>query len=463
MKEIIEKMSGIMIMEELNEHQINCCAGGIYLYLESMDLMKEFKNFKKPTQALLKFFLQNSNSVDHITKNKYQKSLTDGEGQSQYHNGNNIKESMENLDLHKNGEIFDELSESDSLSFTSVLLILLSTRRQSVIFDSDYTQVKLIGYLYDQIQNVYIQLVQFLSIHTDRETFVKFLPKWSLDKYVLNYNCQPEVVFFLIRNSLKPLYEMSSSEYEDYTKQFTSVLDTYQSINKKLFTDEFDPNYLEKSSFVDDMYRDIWKYITQDLYFIFCALQLKDVYVPIQNYEKEIEKNKKEVEKLIEENKSFSDTSQNGKNKKEIEKLKGNIENLEREMLQMKKNNEKVIKFLEEKKNHLLDESKIPKSNRREISRYLIQYCLYPRLILSKVEALYSAKMLILMINLRIPNFNVFDIMRKMIIFIVPCILCVTEFEANNIAIFLLDILRTVKYWQDDTVWEDVIIIIFTI
>ena len=132
------------------------------------------------------------------------------------------------------------------------------------------------------------------------------------------------------------------------------------------------------------------------------------------------------------------------------------MDNLEKEMLLMKRNHEKVLKFLEEKKNSLLDETTILLANRREITRYLIQYCLYPRLIFSKVEALYSAKMLILMINLHIPNFNVFDILQKVIKFIVPCILCVTEFEAHNIAIFLLEILRVVKYWQEDNIWEEV-------
>lgn len=65
--------------------------------------------------------------------------------------------------------------------------------------------------------------------------------------------------------------------------------------------------------------------------------------------------------------------------------------------------------------------------------------------------------MLIQLIKLKIQNINVFDIMQKMIKFILPTILCVSEAEANNIGIFLLEFLRIVSYWQDDKVWAEVI------
>ncbi len=63
--------------------------------------------------------------------------------------------------------------------------------------------------------------------------------------------------------------------------------------------------------------------------------------------------------------------------------------------------------------------------------------------------------MLIQLINLKIQNINVFDIMQKMIKFILPSILCVSEFEAQNIGIFLLEFLKIVNYWQDEKVWAE--------
>jgi cell division protein FtsB len=473
-KEIIEKMTGTLVMEELNETQVHSCAGGTYLYLEAMDLIKEYKNLKKPISALLKFFMKNSltgeevNSMD--VENETQEGVENINGVDIHSNGNKkigekseksekigekLEKTEKNLNFEKNSNLHNLHNSHNSLtstytqntlSYTSILLILLGIRRQNIIFHSKYTKSKLLGYLYDQMQNTFVQLIQFLSMHTDKENFTKFLPKWRLEKYILNYNCQPETVFFLVRNKLTPLYEMTNQEYSETMTQFQGVLDSYQSLNRKIFDDGFDSMYIEKSPFLDDIYRSVWKYISPELYFIFSALQLKDIYVPITNYDKEIEKNRKEMEKMIEENHT----------KKEIEKIKNSIENLERERNNLKKNFEKISNFLQEKKSKLLDDFNISKSNRRDISRYLIQYCLYPRLIFSKVEAVYSAKMLVILINLKIQNVNVFDIMQKIVKFLLPCILCLTEYESQNLGVFLLEFLKVVKYWQEDAVWENV-------
>jgi hypothetical protein len=57
MKEIIEKMSMVFTQETMDESQVQSSYGGIYLYLEAMDILKEYKNLNKPIQNLLKFFM----------------------------------------------------------------------------------------------------------------------------------------------------------------------------------------------------------------------------------------------------------------------------------------------------------------------------------------------------------------------------------------------------------------------
>lgn len=474
-KEIIEKMSGTLIQEELNETQIYSCAGGTYLYLEAMDLIKDYKNLKKPISALLKFFMKNSRAEDEdlerLDGGKVEQYVLmqveneSGEIQEQIEveNINGVEDKYENYQkngknekiqiFEKNGNSVKNINSqnyqsSNTLSFTSILLILLGIRRQNIIFNSKFTKSKLLGYLYDQMQNTFVQLTHFFTLYSDKENFAKFLPKWRLEKYILNYNCQPETLFFLIRNKLPAICDMSKQEYTDTMLQFQGVLDTYQSLNRKTFDDGFDSIYLEKSPFLDDLYKSVWKFISPELYFIFSALKLKDIYVPNSFYDFYIEKNKKEIEKMM---------TEENHTKKEIEKIKNCIENLEKEKIILKKNFEKIQLFLQEKKSCLLDDSNISKTNRRDISRYLIQYCLYPRLIFSKVEAVYSAKMLVVLINLKIQNVNVFDIMQKIVKFLLPCILCLTEYESQNLGVFLLEFLKVVKYWQDDGVWENVI------
>jgi len=69
-KEMIEKMSMVFTQESMDESQVQSCYGGIYLYLEAMDIVKEYKTLNKPIQNLLKFFMNDvigsSNEKDKI-------------------------------------------------------------------------------------------------------------------------------------------------------------------------------------------------------------------------------------------------------------------------------------------------------------------------------------------------------------------------------------------------------------
>jgi THO complex subunit 2 len=298
--------------------------------------------------------------------------------------------------------------------------------------------------------------MQFLTTHLEREDYKNLLPSFTLDNYIINYKCQPEVVFYIVRNSLKPIYEMEETEYNMWVNQFASVLNEHCKMNKEYFEENFDPIYLNKKKFMGDIYKNIWNYITPEFYFIFSALQLKDIFLPKIRYEAEIEKNQKKILKLTEENnnRSVSDY-QIKKNKKEIIKLENCVENLKTEMNDYKLHQENISKFLEKKNNSLLGE--IVSENKRDISKIFIQYCLYPRLVFSSTEALYASKMLILLIDKKMQNVNYFDMIQKFIKFLLPCIVTVTEFEALNIGYFLLEFLKIVKHWQDEKVWQEVI------
>jgi hypothetical protein len=297
--------------------------------------------------------------------------------------------------------------------------------------------------------------MQFLTTNLEREQYKKLLPNFPLEKYVLTYKCAPEFVYYLVRNSIKPIYDLDSNEYCMWISQFARVVDEYNKTNANYFEENFDPIYLNKKKFMDESYKNIWNYISPELFFIFSTLQLKDIYLPRHRYDFEIEKNNKRIAKLQEENQSKAiSESLIRKNKKEISKLENCINNLKKEMDYYAKHQEKIFKFLEKKNSVLL--SDIPAENKREISKVLIQNCLFPRLVFSSTEALYASKMLIMLINIKMHNINFFDLMQKFIKFLLPCVLTVTEFEALNIGYFLLEFLKIVKYWQDEKIWNQV-------
>ena len=95
-----------------------------------------------------------------------------------------------------------------------------------------------------------------------------------------------------------------------------------------------------------------------------------------------------------------------------------------------------------------------------ESSIFLIQNCIYPRILMSPADALYSINFLRLLISLRVPNINVRDILTQ--IFrgksfqgIIPTIHCCTEKEAENLGIFLIKFFEMVNGYTNETVWNE--------
>jgi hypothetical protein len=84
-------------------------------------------------------------------------------------------------------------------------------------------------------------------------------------------------------------------------------------------------------------------------------------------YEAEIAKYEKTIQNLMDENKA----SESNKNKKEIKKCNVFIDDLKKEMNVQMQHTENVIKFIEEKRNTLLEN--IQPFNIREITKNFIQ------------------------------------------------------------------------------------------
>jgi hypothetical protein len=102
-------------------------------------------------------------------------------------------------------------------------------------------------------------------------------------------------------------------------------------------------------------------------------------------------------------------------------------------------------------------EKKIDKKNminKKELTQSLIQYLFYPRIIISKGDALYVQKLINLLIIYKGDTINTIDIMNKIPKFLLKEILCVTECEAENIGIFLNSFLNDIKSFQSEQFWD---------
>ncbi|WAQ98685.1 LOW QUALITY PROTEIN: THOC2-like protein [Mya arenaria] len=156
MQEIVQKMAGIEVSEEITADQLDAMSGGELLRQEG-GYFTQVRNMKKSSSRL--------------------------------------KDTMLEHDL--------------ALS----LCLLISQQRDSVIFKEATRHLKHYGKLYDQCQDTLVQFGSFLSMQLSTEEFVKRLP--PIHKMVTEFHVPPDAAFFLSR----PLYSYDiNAKYDELRK-----------------------------------------------------------------------------------------------------------------------------------------------------------------------------------------------------------------------------------------------------
>ena len=448
LQEMLDKMTGVQCRDKLMEGNFYCDCGGLYFYLKNLGIEKEFKYFKKPATVLMKFFTQCK----------------------------------------------------DDTAITLSLMVMFMLKKRYIVYNSrDMSSVRMISFYLDLVCSIYQQFVMFLNFYAEKkDLYCKLLldvkPKWFIEKFHL---C-PIDVFELYRPTLKAVDELTKEEYEGNVEMFKGVFEEYQQVKKMFLNENFDSEYLVKENIINDVYKSIWEFISPELFYLFNALELKDVFVPVKQYEKEIKKLNEEKDKLISALSAGTTTTvtsgvgtgsdnvgsgvnasvnvnavqtstitttattnasgvaaatpPNPKSKKQIEKITTLIDSLNKELTSMQTHATKTIQFINSKTDIL---NSIQKQNKSNLPPYLIQYLLYPRLIRSKHDSLFTVKLLCQLLMLKLPMLNVFDLIQKLYKYILPSILCVTEHEAENIGIFLNELLKTSNTWHEESYWNE--------
>jgi THO complex subunit 2 len=169
MQEIVQKMSGIEVLSEVNDLQLEAMAGG--------DLLRQEAGYFNPIRNIKKC-------------------------------ANRLKEA-----LADHGLILP-------------LCILLSQQRDYIVYAdqaerermqampaSEKKHLKLIGSFYDQCQDSLVQFSQFLSSTLTTEEYIHIFPK--IDELVNDLHVSPDVAFFLSR----PMYAHHiQSKYEEFRR-----------------------------------------------------------------------------------------------------------------------------------------------------------------------------------------------------------------------------------------------------
>ncbi|XP_060572351.1 THO complex subunit 2-like isoform X2 [Ruditapes philippinarum] len=287
MREIVQKMSGIEISEEITMDQLEAMSGGELLRQEG-GYFTQVRNTKKSS--------------------------------------NRLKDTVLEHDL------------------ALALCLLISQHRDAVIYkEGSARHLKHFGKLYDQCQDTLVQFGSFLSMQLSTEEFVKKLP--PIEKMVSEFHVPPDAAFFLSR----PLYsydvntkfdELRKAEKGDKDKKVSSTTKTQKYIEASEIVMEpvvenIRPLQTPK----------IWEDLSPTFYVTFWSLSMYDIHVPTSAYEKQVQQLQAQAQSA-EENKDMNQS----KRKKEKERCNQLIEKLKDEEKKQTEHVQRVMARLKNQK-----------------------------------------------------------------------------------------------------------------
>ncbi|KAG5519102.1 hypothetical protein PMAC_002189 [Pneumocystis sp. 'macacae'] len=453
LKELIAQMAGILPPTNLSESQLQGLAGGEYLKQIAMSLIYDSKTISSKSSLRLLRSLIESN-------------------------------------------------------LAGPLLILIAQQKLVCIYrmDDNDPHLKLLANLLDECQNVLVQYVEFLAINLDFVSFSKLLP--TISDMCLKYGIEPAVAFYISRTKineeikryyanedLKKKHEKLLEEKKCYEKKVcrnfdnsinpftrdirnnnTNIFNTSGDLeegeeldddNKLLSHNNRNENYsdiVDKSllnpvlvSLVESItdilpkeFRSPWFYVT------FWQLQLYDIYVPINQYEVEMNKMRSTI-LTIDQDRSDGPSQR----KKEKDLIVQKIEKCQAEL------NSQISSYENTRKRIFLEKdiwfsfaSVSAESNsigptgyhrRIEVINHLIQYCFLPRCLFSPNDSTYCAKFIRLIHFFGTPNFSTLTLYDRLFGDYLPSLLFIcTQQEAENFGRFLREILADLFSWYKD-------------
>ena len=175
-----------------------------------------------------------------------------------------------------------------------IMLLLISQIRQQILYSKSESKehIKVLGSMYDDCESVLCLLLEFVSDSSDdqpsgpstKEKFAQSMP--PLGALCDNYGLDTATAWMLVR----PLVRKSMFYMDD--KKMTS------SSEPPAFLQPFTPTPEMTGSYQKLLPESAWKYITPALFEAYFSLSVYDIQCPTERYNSEINRLKKEVERL---------------------------------------------------------------------------------------------------------------------------------------------------------------------
>uniref|UniRef100_A0A182W6T4 THO complex subunit 2 n=1 Tax=Anopheles minimus TaxID=112268 RepID=A0A182W6T4_9DIPT len=321
------------------------------------------------------------------------------------------------------------------------LCLLIAQQKHCVIYrETAQSHLKLVGKLYDQCQDTLVQFGTFLGSTYSVEEYVERLP--TIHNMLQKYHIHSDVAFFLAR----PMFSHAINQKYDQLRKA-------EPNGKKLSTSQKMAKYLEATAQVMNPVIEsvrplhppkIWEDISPQFLVSFWSLSMYDLQVPMESYQREITKLKQLSLAVME-----SKDQNASKNKKEQERYVALMDKLQDERKKQQEHVDKIMHRLTNEKDFWFL-SRSAKSAKNETITQFLQLCLFPRCTFTALDAIYCAKFVHTIHNLKTANFSTLLCYDRIFCDITYSVTSCTENEATRYGRFLCAMLETVMRWHSD-------------
>ncbi|XP_075247054.1 THO complex subunit 2-like isoform X3 [Convolutriloba macropyga] len=331
------------------------------------------------------------------------------------------------------------------LNIAFPLCMLLANHRNSVVFKEGLEgHLKLIGSLYDQSQDCLVQMLEFLDLSQNLDEMAS-LP--AFDELLANYGLSPDAAFSLSRIKFQRQINLKFEEMkqEERTKTEDGKLPDRIVVKKyKEAVDAVMETVMSASLPVlqaEPCTSLLFDHVTPQFYFTFWSLSLYDIRVPVDVYDKEVVKlnNQKTA---IDARSDWSDS----KKTKEKDKLTVMVDKMKEEQQKQLDHVTRVMFRLKSE-----SKSWYPnRMAKNECVVRIQQFCLYQRCLFSASDAVFCALFIKIIHSLQAVNFSTILCFDRVFSDLINNVASFTENEVSRYGRFLYCMWEIILKWHSD-------------
>lgn len=348
------------------------------------------------------------------------------------------------------------------------LLILIAQQRQTCVYNvrEEDAHLKLLGNIYDEIHTVLAQYIDLLRFQLQPADYAQKIP--MLDELCLKYGIDPAIAWWISRpwiNQQVRLHDKKKKEEEAASKASEEPGDVAMSDVPTATAEEetaeaptpveepssaadtpaqsdsgpFHPVLLELAQSIRPVLPEsVWDRFSLPFYVTFWHLAIDDIFVPTKSYEMEMSRIQAAIKREQQSNSRDRDRPAR------IKTLQQQHGQLAYEVAKHLRMHMAQLKRMKNESSHWF-EGKDPE----DVAKYILQYCIMPRVFLSPNDAIYCAKFLRETHKINPKNFSLHSILDALFgPGMATTIFMCSQREAENYGKFLNEVLNDLEGWH---------------